>query len=87
MRVSHCSNPACGRPFQVNQFTTKFSIDGEPGKIMCPHCGQVTEADSNSLFLTHALSPEEEAQFSSTDFAPDKRAPVRAPKRRLRKVR
>jgi DNA-directed RNA polymerase subunit RPC12/RpoP len=63
MRIGRCVSPACGRPFQLNQFSKKFSIQAEAGTIMCPHCGHVSQGDINSLFLTHALSEEQEADF------------------------
>lgn len=30
---------------------------------MCPHCGFVTAGDASSVFLTHALSANEESDF------------------------
>lgn len=65
MRFHRCPSPICGRPFQLNQFGSKFSIAAERGKIICPHCGLVIEGDRNSLFLTHALSTEQEAEFNA----------------------
>jgi hypothetical protein len=71
VRVTRCSSPACGRPFQVNQFSTKFSIAAERGKISCPHCGAISAGDPNSMFLTHALSKEQEAEFNAKHPAAD----------------
>lgn len=60
-----CVNPLCGRPFQVNRFNAALSRVTQAGKITCPHCGLMTFADSGSIFLTHALSSAEEADFDS----------------------
>ncbi|MGV3743097.1 MAG: hypothetical protein ACO1NO_12380 [Burkholderiaceae bacterium] len=38
----------------------------QPGIIKCPHCGTSTESNPDSLFLTHALSVEEEKAYGST---------------------
>jgi hypothetical protein len=35
----------------------------QDGVLTCPHCGLVIEGDSNSIFLAHALSAQEEAEF------------------------
>jgi DNA-directed RNA polymerase subunit RPC12/RpoP len=59
-----CLGPECGRPFQLNQFSTKFSLSAERGRITCPHCGRASVGDANSIFLTHALSVAEEAEFN-----------------------
>lgn len=58
-----CHNPSCRRPFQINRFHASLSNVTESGKIICPHCGLVSEGESTSIFLTHALSPEEELRF------------------------
>ncbi|WP_158597975.1 hypothetical protein [Noviherbaspirillum saxi] len=31
--------------------------------LTCPHCGFVIQGDGNSIFLAHALSLQEEAEF------------------------
>lgn len=59
-----CPNPTCRRPFQINRFRSSLSSVTESGKIICPHCGLVTDGETSSIFLTHALSPEEETQFN-----------------------
>jgi hypothetical protein len=64
MKVVKCISVLCGRPFQVNKFTTNLNTTYEPGIIKCPHCGTSTEANPDSLFLTHALSTEEERRFN-----------------------
>ena len=58
-----CPNPSCRRPFQINRFRSSLSSVTESGKIICPHCGLASDGESNSIFLTHALSAEEESQF------------------------
>jgi len=39
----------------------------QAGRITFPHCGLVYMADAKSIFLTHALSEEEEAEFAATE--------------------
>jgi hypothetical protein len=65
VKITRCSSPLCGRPFQLNQFSAKFSGSTEPGQIACPHCGTISAGDSDAVFLTHALSPEEEQAFTA----------------------
>jgi hypothetical protein len=64
MKVSRCLDEACGRPFQINEFTGIFSIPGERGKVMCPHCGHEYFDNPDTLYMTHPLSAQEEAEFS-----------------------
>jgi hypothetical protein len=64
MEVVKCSSVSCGRPFQVNRFTTNLNTSYQPGIIKCPHCGTSDKADPDALFLTHALSVDEERHFS-----------------------
>lgn len=42
-----------------------FSAPVELGKIICPHYGLMIEGDHCSLFLTHALSQEQEVEFNA----------------------
>lgn len=63
MKVIQCISVVCGKPFQVNQFNTALATPYSMGVIKCPHCGAVIESSAKSLFLTHALSPQQEAQF------------------------
>jgi hypothetical protein len=62
MKFQRCTNPTCARPFQVNEFRVKAH---EPGQIICPHCAHEVPAFSNSVFLVHAMLPEQEAQFEA----------------------
>ncbi|HZW22516.1 hypothetical protein [Noviherbaspirillum sp.] len=62
MRFQRCINSGCGRPYQINEFG-KHTADGS-GKITCPHCGHSVAAADSSVFLSHAMSPEEEARFN-----------------------
>jgi hypothetical protein len=64
MRFKRCTNPSCERPFQVNEFDGARSGAGAPGHIICPHCGQMESVFGNSVFLVHALSPDEEKDFN-----------------------
>jgi hypothetical protein len=64
MQINHCPNVVCGRPFQVNQFKTRIPPPFDAGKIVCPHCGAASAADSTSVFLTHALSKAEEHEYN-----------------------
>jgi hypothetical protein len=47
----------------VNLFGEGFSAPGDRGKIICPHCGNEMVGDSSYFYLTHGLSPKEEASF------------------------
>jgi DNA-directed RNA polymerase subunit RPC12/RpoP len=58
-----CGLPTCGRSFQVNRFNASLSRVTQAGKITCPHCGFQIYADKNFIFLTHALSAAQEAEF------------------------
>jgi hypothetical protein len=33
--------------------------------LICPHCGHAETRWSDSIFLVHALTPEEEAEFNA----------------------
>lgn len=63
MHYRCCPFPACGRPFQVNRFSANLCSLTEAGKIICPHCGTAIKADANTIYLTHALSNEEDKLF------------------------
>lgn len=63
MKFMQCQSTGCGKPFQVNQFTTRIVTCYEFGTIRCPHCGNTVKGDRDSVFLTHALSLAQEAQF------------------------
>jgi len=69
MRFQRCTNPECRRPFQVNEFNGR-SI-GTAESIVCPHCAHTETFWTDSIFLVHALSPEEEARFDAEN--PDQR--------------
>jgi hypothetical protein len=62
-----CPNQLCGRPFQVNRFSADLDALADRGRVTCPHCGLVAIGDGNSIFLTHALSDEEEHLFHSQE--------------------
>lgn len=73
MRIMQCANPVCGRPFQLNQyeFSPGFSIQWKRGEIICPHCGAVSVGDSHSVYLGHALSIAQEAEFNAGNAKSD----------------
>lgn len=60
MQIKICTTSACGRPFQINTFGPPVSTPCELGKITCPNCGATSMGDANSLYLSHALSAEQE---------------------------
>jgi hypothetical protein len=65
MQIIRCASPTCGRPFQLNeyQFSSDVSLPWKRGEIICPHCGMLAAGDASSVFLTHALSHAQEAEF------------------------
>jgi hypothetical protein len=65
-RIIHCVSQACARPFQLNefQFSAEASLPWKRGEVICPHCGATTAGNAGSVFLTHALSSAQEAQFN-----------------------
>ena len=78
MQIRRCPSPICGRPFQLNQFDTRLKTSIERGKFTCPHCGFLFSSDINSVFLTHALSPSEEARFAADEASSQEQgAPTR----------
>lgn len=69
--IETCINDLCRRPFQVNRYSNvSFSVL-EPGRITCPHCGLLQNAEDDSIFMTHALAPAEESDYMKR--RPDKR--------------
>lgn len=69
MKFMQCQSTGCGKPFQVNQFNTRFITSYEFGIIKCPHCGHAIQGSPESLFFTHALSADQEVQFSTGSLA------------------
>lgn len=65
MRFQRCSNFDCGRPFQVNEYRSRKSEGSSPEEIICPHCGHKETLWTDSVFLVHAMSPEEEESFNA----------------------
>lgn len=65
-RIIRCVSQSCARPFQLNefQFSVEASLPWKRGEVICPHCGATMMGDASSVFLTHALSPAQEAQFN-----------------------
>jgi hypothetical protein len=67
MRVQRCINFECRRPFQVNEFSGKKSGAEEPVEIVCPHCGHTETQSGECVYVVHALSPEQEADFNANN--------------------
>jgi hypothetical protein len=65
-QVRRCPSSLCERPFQVNRFSTRLSPSMELGQMTCPHCGVLLDGENNSVFLTHALSASQEAEYNKT---------------------
>ncbi|TFW09963.1 hypothetical protein E4K72_03325 [Oxalobacteraceae bacterium OM1] len=63
MKVQRCTNDTCRRPFQINEFAGRKPHGDLPEAIVCPHCGHQETRWSDSVFLVHALSAEQEAAF------------------------
>jgi hypothetical protein len=61
--VRSCEHFGCGLPFQENRYDATLNRVVTPGWIPCPHCGRSHSGDPASIFLTHALSPDEEKDF------------------------
>jgi hypothetical protein len=61
--IKRCIDALCSLPFQVNRYDGLIDSVMSPGVIACPHCGTEQPGDSNAVFLTHALSAEEEEEF------------------------
>jgi len=73
MWIERCNNWRCRRPYQVNEFKNDphglFEHQLRPEEICCPHCGNKEIRWSESVFLVHALSTDEEERFQRTDHA------------------
>jgi hypothetical protein len=69
MRVIRCTGLSCGRPFQVNKFGSECTALGERGKVICPHCNLVVTGEPEFLFITHALSASQEAEFNDQSWS------------------
>lgn len=65
MQTSRCGVAECGRPFQVNTFGPPVSTSYQLGVITCPNCGATSAGDADSLYLSHALSAEQEEQMAA----------------------
>lgn len=70
MKIRRCTAHQCGRPFQVNTYGPPVSTSYELGKIVCPNCGAVSTGDPASLYLSHALSSDQEARLRTQWFEP-----------------
>lgn len=60
-----CYDPGCGRPFQANRFIPPSCDWSDARRITCSYCGSSTPGESGSVYLAHALSPEEEAWYNA----------------------
>lgn len=65
MKFFRCPNTLCTRLFQVNRFDAANFPSGESGRLYCPHCGLPIEVEDKAVFLTHALSSEEEERLNA----------------------
>lgn len=63
--IETCTSERCRRPFQVNKYSNVSYTVLEPGRIACPHCGALQDADDDSIFMTHALATQEEQDYMS----------------------
>jgi hypothetical protein len=61
--IETCTSELCHRPFQVNKYSNVSYSVLEPGRIVCPHCGALQDADDDSIFMTHALAAHEEQDY------------------------
>lgn len=63
-RVIHCLSMNCRRPFRIHQYDFELGTTLERGKILCPHCGAVMMCASTAVFLTYALTRQEEQRYA-----------------------
>jgi DNA-directed RNA polymerase subunit RPC12/RpoP len=64
IKFQRCTNAACRRPYQVNEFIGRKAAFRQDRYIVCPHCGHSEPRGEESVFLAHALTPEQEAEFN-----------------------
>jgi hypothetical protein len=67
MQFKRCPSSLCGRPYQINEFGRSLSPLIDLGRLTCPHCGLLLSGETDSTFLTHALSEDEEAAFNASN--------------------
>lgn len=58
-----CDNPACRRPYLVEQFSNTFGDILGCGILVCPHCGEVKTGNPKLVYVTAPMLPEDEKQF------------------------
>lgn len=63
MRFERCNH--CRRPYQVNTFDFQDPDRAPTTETVCPHCGHRESRSGASIFIVHALTPEEEAAFDA----------------------
>jgi len=68
MNIRRCRASNCGRPYQVNEFRSSSLLHTYRGKIACPHCGTLELTSDDTIYLTHALSQEEESRYEIQNF-------------------
>lgn len=68
MAIRRCRASTCGKPYQVNEFRSTSLLNTYRGRIICPHCGTLELVSEESIYLTHALSREEERQYENQNF-------------------
>lgn len=69
MPHQRCTNSDCRRPFQVNEYDGMKSGSNSAEVITCPHCGDRTTLFTDSVFVVHALSEDEEMLFNAQNPA------------------
>ena len=65
MWIERCNHHPCRRPYQINEFGGELSGNLKPSAIVCPHCGHREVRWSESTFLVHALSAEQEQELNA----------------------
>jgi len=60
-----CLHAACNRPFKMNRLMGQASGLTDMGKLVCPYCGRHNPAETNSIYVSQALTASEEREFIS----------------------
>lgn len=65
MNIERCSALSCKRPFDVSETGGGMPGTKEPEDITCPYCRHSITRRSNGAFQTHALTPQQEADYNN----------------------
>lgn len=68
MEVERCTNNDCRRPFGVREFGGQMPGTKEKEHITCPYCSHTVQRTSNGVFRTHALTPQQEAEYNAANY-------------------